>query len=357
MSNSPTALDPTDPLLEGLNPQQAHAVAHRGPALLIVAGAGSGKTAVLTRRIALLLKNREAWPSQILAITFTNKAAAEMRERIEMYIGDESRGMWISTFHSACVRILRNEAERFGFPQAFTIYDSADSKSLVKRILKEFEADSMGLTPGGVLSKMSRLKNELIDVDGFASQANPNDPNEMMFLEVFRRYTQELRRANAFDFDDLIGQTVFLFRAFPEVRALYQRRFRHVFVDEYQDTNKAQYELIHELTRPVKPEHVPVETPPVLYNTEGGIDAATLTVVGDSDQSIYAFRGADIRNILEFRQDFPGTDVVVLEQNYRSTQNILDAANAVIGNNFDTSMSKRLFRIEVRVSASRASPV
>ena len=266
-----------------------------------------------------------------------------MRERIEMYIGDESRGMWISTFHSACVRILRNEAERFGFPQAFTIYDSADSKSLVKRILKEFEADSMGLTPGGVLSKMSRLKNELIDVDGYASQANPNDPNEMMFLEVFRRYTQELRRANAFDFDDLIGQTVFLFRAFPEVRALYQRRFRHVFVDEYQDTNKAQYELIHELTRPVKPEHVPVETPPVLYNTEGGIDAATLTVVGDSDQSIYAFRGADIRNILEFRQDFPGTDVVVLEQNYRSTQNILDAANAVIGNNFDTSMSKRLF--------------
>jgi DNA helicase-2/ATP-dependent DNA helicase PcrA len=300
---------------------------------LIVAGAGSGKTAVLTRRIALLLKNREAWPSQILAITFTNKAAAEMRERIGMYIGEEARGMWISTFHSACVRILRNEAHKFGFPTAFTIYDSADSKSLIKRILKEFDAESMGLTPGGVMSKMSRLKNELIDVDGFASQANPNDPNEMMFLEVFRRYTQELRRANAFDFDDLIGQTVFLFRAFPEVRALYQRRFRHVFVDEYQDTNKAQYELIHELTRPVKPEFVPVETPPVLFNEQGGIDAATLTVVGDSDQSIYAFRGADIRNILEFRQDFPGTEVVVLEQNYRSTQNILDAANGVIGNN------------------------
>ena len=291
MSNSPAALDPAEPLLDGLNPQQARAVTHRGPALLIVAGAGSGKTAVLTRRIALLLKTREAWPSQILAITFTNKAAAEMRERIGMYIGDESRGMWISTFHSACVRILRNEATRFGFPAAFTIYDSADSKSLVKRILKEFEADSMGLTPGGVLSKMSRLKNELIDVDGFASQANPNDPNEMMFLEVFRRYTQELRRANAFDFDDLIGQTVFMFRAFPEVRALYQRRFRHVFVDEYQDTNKAQYELIHELTRPVAPEHAPAETPPVLFNEQGGIDAATLTVVGDSDQSIYAFRG------------------------------------------------------------------
>jgi DNA helicase-2/ATP-dependent DNA helicase PcrA len=343
MSNSPVAIDPAEPLLEGLNPQQAQAVAHRGPALLIVAGAGSGKTAVLTRRIALLLKNREAWPSQILAITFTNKAAAEMRERIATFVGEEARGMWISTFHSACVRILRNEAQKFGFPTAFTIYDSADSKSLVKRILKEFEAESMGLTPGGVLSKMSRLKNELIDVDGFASQANPDDPNEMMFLEVFRRYTQELRRANAFDFDDLIAQTVFLFRAFPDVRALYQRRFRHLFVDEYQDTNKAQYELIHELTRPVRPEHVPAETPPVLYNVEGGIDPATLTVVGDSDQSIYAFRGADIRNILEFRNDFPGTSVVVLEQNYRSTQNILDAANAVIGNNFDTSMSKRLF--------------
>jgi DNA helicase-2/ATP-dependent DNA helicase PcrA len=224
MSNSPAALDPAEPLLDGLNPQQARAVTHRGPALLIVAGAGSGKTAVLTRRIALLLKTREAWPSQILAITFTNKAAAEMRERIGMYIGDESRGMWVSTFHSACVRILRNEAARFGFPAAFTIYDSADSKSLVKRILKEFEADSMGLTPGGVLSKMSRLKNELIDVDGFASQANPNDPNEMMFLEVFRRYTQELRRANAFDFDDLIGLPLAMLRAHPEVADRWQNR-------------------------------------------------------------------------------------------------------------------------------------
>ena len=343
MSDSLFPIDSADPLLEGLNPQQRDAVVHRGPALLIVAGAGSGKTAVLTRRIALLLKNREAWPSQILAITFTNKAAAEMRERIGNYIGDEARGMWISTFHSACVRILRNEAPRFGFPTAFTIYDSADQKSLIKRIIKEFEADSLGLTPGGVSAKMSKLKNELIDPDSYASQINPNDPNEVMFLDIFRRYTDELRRANAFDFDDLISQTVFLFRAFPEIRALYQRRFRHALVDEYQDTNKAQYELIHELTRPVRPEHVPTETPPSLLNESGGIDAATITVVGDSDQSIYAFRGADIRNILEFREDFAGTRVIVLEQNYRSTQNILDAANAVIGNNFDTSMSKKLF--------------
>lgn len=333
----------SEPLLEGLNPAQRAAVAHRGPALLIVAGAGSGKTAVLTRRIALLLKNREAWPSQILAITFTNKAAAEMRERIESFIGDEARGMWISTFHSACVRILRNEAPRFGFPTAFTIYDSADQKSLLKRILKEYEAESLGLTAGGVSSKMSKLKNELIDADAYASRVNPNDPNEVMFLDIFRRYTAELRKANAFDFDDLIAQTVYLFRAFPEIRALYQRRFRHILVDEYQDTNKAQYELIHELTRPVRPEHVPAETAPALLNVNGGIDAATLTVVGDSDQSIYAFRGADIRNILEFREDFPGTETIVLEQNYRSTQTILDAANAVIGNNFDTSMSKKLF--------------
>lgn len=343
-SPAPHGIDPADPLLVGLNPAQLRAVTHRGPALLIVAGAGSGKTSVLTRRTALLLKNREAWPSQILAITFTNKAAAEMRERIGALIGvDEANQMWISTFHSACVRILRREAERFGFSSSFTIYDSADSKSLIKRIIKEYEADTLGLTPGSVMSKMSKLKNELVDCDQFARTVNSDDPNEVMFLEIWRRYTSELRRANAFDFDDLIGQTVFLFRAFPEIRALYQRRFRHLLVDEYQDTNHAQYALIYELTRPVEPEYVTPDTPPKLVEMDGSIKAASLTVVGDSDQSIYAFRGADIRNILEFERDFPGTDVVLLEQNYRSSQNILDAANAVISNNFDTSRAKNLF--------------
>ena len=339
MSDSPLPL--IEPLLEGLNPQQAQAVIHRGPALLIVAGAGTGKTAVLTRRIALLLKNREAWPSQILAITFTNKAASEMRERIAGLVGEEARSMWISTFHSACVRILRNEADRFGFPSSFTIYDTADSKSLIKRILRELDGETLGLTPGGVLGKMSKLKNELIDVEEYSGLVNQNDPNDVLFLEIFRRYTNELRRANAFDFDDLIGQTVYLFKAFPEIRAMYQRRFRHILVDEYQDTNKAQYELVHQLTRAVRPEHLPPETPPVLVNPGGGIDPASVTVVGDSDQSIYAFRGADIRNILEFRDDFPGAETIVLEQNYRSTQNILDAANGVISNNFNSS--KKLF--------------
>ncbi|PTW91228.1 DNA helicase-2/ATP-dependent DNA helicase PcrA [Microbacteriaceae bacterium MWH-Ta3] len=340
---TPSRINPADPLLEGLNPPQLAAVTHRGPALLIVAGAGSGKTAVLTRRIALLLKNREAWPSQILAITFTNKAAAEMRERIGTLVGEDANSMWIATFHSACVRILRREAERFGFPATFTIYDSADSKSLIKRIIKEYEADTLGVTPGSVMSKMSKLKNELVDVDQFARTVNSDDPNEVMFLEIWRKYTSELRRANAFDFDDLIGQTVFLFRAFPEIRALYQRRFRHLLVDEYQDTNHAQYALIHELTRPVEPQYVTPDTPPKLVEMDGSIAPASLTVVGDSDQSIYAFRGADIRNIMEFERDFPGTEVILLEQNYRSTQNILDAANAVIANNFDTARSKNLF--------------
>jgi DNA helicase-2/ATP-dependent DNA helicase PcrA len=330
-----------EPLLEGLNPQQAKAVVYRGSALLIVAGAGTGKTAVLTRRIALLLKNREAWPSQIMAITFTNKAASEMRERIVGLVGEQARAMWISTFHSACVRILRKEADRFGFPSTFTIYDTADSKSLIKRILKELDGETLGLTIGGVLGKISKLKNELIDVEEYSGLVNQNDPNDVLFLEIFRRYTNELRKANAFDFDDLIGQTVYLFKAFPEIRAMYQRRFRHILVDEYQDTNKAQYELVHQLTRAVRPEHLPPETPPVLVNRDGGIDPASVTVVGDSDQSIYAFRGADIRNILEFRDDFPGAETIVLEQNYRSTQNILDAANGVISNNFNSS--KNLF--------------
>ncbi|UYN83360.1 MAG: UvrD-helicase domain-containing protein [Microcella sp.] len=336
------AVTDADPLLDGLNPQQRTAVLSRSQALLIVAGAGSGKTAVLTRRVARLIRDRELWPSQILAITFTNKAAAEMRERVELLVGREAaQGMWISTFHSACVRILRREAEHFGFGAAFTIYDSADSRALIKRIVKEMQADTMGFTVSGVAGKISRLKNELIDAEGYSRQLNPNDPTEVMFLEIFRRYSAELRRANAFDFDDLIAQTVYLFRAFPTVAALYQRRFRHILIDEYQDTNHAQYALIRELTRPVEPQHVPDDTR-VELDSSGGIPGANLTVVGDSDQSIYAFRGADIRNIVEFERDFTGAEVVLLEQNYRSTQTILDAANAVIANNFDR-IAKNLF--------------
>ncbi|MDO9396499.1 MAG: UvrD-helicase domain-containing protein, partial [Herbiconiux sp.] len=322
-----------DELLEGLNPEQREAVVYRGPALLIVAGAGSGKTRVLTHRIASLIKGGEAWPSQILAITFTNKAAAEMRERVGQLLGQVAEGMWISTFHSACVRILRREAENFGFTKSFTIYDSQDSRALIKRIIKDLQADTFGFTVSQVAGKISKLKNELADVETHARQANFSDPQEAMFVEVFRAYTRALREANAFDFDDLIGQTVFLFRAFPQVAEKYQRRFRHILVDEYQDTNHAQYALIRELTRP-----------PASNELSGlpafGGGGASLTVVGDSDQSIYAFRGADIRNIVEFERDFPGASVVLLEQNYRSTQNILSAANAVISNNFDRKDKK-----------------
>ena len=323
-----------DALLSGLNPQQREAVLYRGQSLLIVAGAGSGKTSVLTRRIAGLLSSREAWPSQILAITFTNKAAAEMRERVRALVGESAEGMWISTFHSACVRILRRQAEAMGMKQSFTIYDTADSRALMKRIIKELDADTLGFTVGGALGRISRLKNELTDVEGFARGANLSDPKEAVLLEIFRQYSASLRRANALDFDDIIAETVYLFRAFPEVAALYQKRFRHVLVDEYQDTNHAQYALVRELVRP-----------PAEGTLEGAaLPGASLTVVGDSDQSIYAFRGADIRNIVEFERDFPNSKVILLEQNYRSTQNILDAANAVISNNFDRK-AKNLFTV------------
>ncbi len=334
---------PDEDLLQGLNAQQREAVTYRGQALLIVAGAGSGKTSVLTRRIASLLRGREAWPSQILAITFTNKAAGEMRERVEHLVGDSARGMWISTFHSACVRILRREAEQFGFTKSFTIYDSGDSRALIKRLVKEHEADAFGLTPAATQSKISKLKNELADAESYARSANMSDPAERVFVEVFGAYQRELQKANAFDFDDLIAQTVFLFRAFPQVADVYRRRFRHVLVDEYQDTNHAQYALIHELTRPPGSDAAPLAGSGgmMIFEPEPAAEeGASLTVVGDSDQSIYAFRGADIRNISEFEKDFPGAKVVLLEQNYRSTQNILSAANAVIGHNFDRKDKK-----------------
>ncbi|AGW40750.1 ATP-dependent DNA helicase II [Leifsonia xyli subsp. cynodontis DSM 46306] len=338
-------LNASQRLFDGLNPQQRIAAEYRGQALLIVAGAGSGKTSVLTRRIAGLIESREAWPSEILAITFTNKAANEMRERVEQLLGGRAQGMWISTFHSACVRILRREAETIGKTQSFTIYDSGDSRALLKRIIKELSADALGVTVASAGGRISKLKNELTDLETFARTADLSDPKEVMFVEIFRQYTRELRRANAFDFDDLIVETVFLFRAFPKVAALYQSRFRHILVDEYQDTNHAQYALIRELTMPIAADiadelEANGRAIGKLRDAVGVVPSASLTVVGDSDQSIYAFRGADIRNIVEFERDFPGARVVLLEQNYRSTQNILSAANAVIANNFDRKDKK-----------------
>ena len=336
-------------LLVGLNPPQREAVTYRGPALLIVAGAGSGKTRVLTHRIASLIRNREAWPSQVLAITFTNKAAGEMRERVFRLVGEQrGSGMWISTFHSACVRILRREAEQFGFTRSFTIYDSGDSRALIKRLVKEHEADAYGLTPASVQGRISKLKNELADAESYARQANMSDPSEKTFVDVFADYQRALQRANAFDFDDLIAQTVYLFRAFPQVADVYRRRFRHILVDEYQDTNHSQYALIRELTMPIGSGAEPIASSGgmMIFEPDPVSDPerapASLTVVGDSDQSIYAFRGADIRNITEFERDYPGAKVVLLEQNYRSTQNILSAANAVISHNFDRK-DKRLW--------------
>lgn len=331
-------LDQADPLLAGLNEQQRTAVVSQSKALLIVAGAGSGKTRVLTHRIAHLIRQRIAWPSQILAITFTNKAAAEMRQRVGQLLGEGAESMWVSTFHSACVRILRKEAERFGYVSGFTIYDSADSRALLKRLIKESGAEAYNFTPAAVGNKISRLKNELKTASDYAATARVTDPREAVFVELFSAYEQELRRANAFDFDDLIAQTVYLFRAFPDVAAKYRARFRWVLIDEYQDTNHAQYALVRELTKATPADAIAaLKTPvnPALLTPAGDLPGAALTVVGDSDQSIYAFRGADIRNIVDFESDFSDAEVVKLEQNYRSTQNILDAANAIIAENFD----------------------
>ncbi len=317
-------------LLEGLNAQQVAAVTDRGPALLIVAGAGSGKTKVLTHRIAHLLANKEAWPSQILAITFTNKAANEMKERVHLLLGNVADGMWIKTFHSACLQILRREASRLGHDSNFSVYDTGDTKALIKRLIRESGSDIEGLKPQTVAARISNAKNELKDADDFYSLIDSSNPKDRAIAEIFSQYQAALRKNNAFDFDDLIAETVYLFRSFPDIAAQYQRRFRHVLIDEYQDTNHAQYSLIRELTKPIADLHN--EPDP---NTGELAGPSAITVVGDSDQSIYAFRGADMRNIAEFAKDFPGSKTILLEQNYRSTQNILSAANAVISKNFD----------------------
>ncbi|MCL2454703.1 MAG: DNA helicase PcrA [Micrococcales bacterium] len=316
-----TILSGADALLDGLNPEQREAVLHEGAPLLIVAGAGSGKTRVLAHRIAWLLATGRARPGQVLAITFTNKAAAEMRSRVESLVGPAAQRMWVSTFHSACVRILRREATTLGLRSSFSIYDQADSLRLITLVARELDLDPKKYPPKALAHRISHLKDELVDAEDFARTVTDTASFDAVVAQVYTRYTARLRQAHALDFDDLIMSTVHLLQAFPAVAEHYRRRFRHILVDEYQDTNHAQYALVRELVGPAGGE-TPSDLPP-----------GELTVVGDADQSIYAFRGADIRNIVEFEADYPDARTILLEQNYRSTQTILSAANAVISKN------------------------
>ena len=308
-------VDP-ESLTRGLNDRQREAVTHAGSPLLILAGAGSGKTRVLTHRIAYLLATGRARAGEILAITFTNKAAAEMRERAGALVGDDARRMWVSTFHSACVRLLRYEHEAAGLSSSFTIYDAQDSQRLIQMVLKAMDVDIKRFTPKMVAARISDAKNELIGPARYAETAG-KDPVSRIVAEAYVEYDKRMRASNALDFDDLIMRTVDLLRENPLIAEHYHRRFRHILVDEYQDTNHAQYVLVRAL----------------VGDGKDGVEPAELTVVGDSDQSIYAFRGATIRNIEEFERDFTGARTILLEQNYRSTQNILSAANAVIARN------------------------
>jgi len=305
----------TENLLSELNPAQSAAVAHAGGPLLVVAGAGSGKTRVLTRRIAYLMSARHVAPYQILAITFTNKAAGEMKARVGELVGPVAQSMWVSTFHSACVRILRQEAMRLGYSSSFSIYDSADSLRLITIVAKELNLDSKRYPARQFQAMISNAKNELMGPQDYVNAAS--NQFEQVTADVYTLYQQRLQRANAMDFDDLILKTVEVLQRFPEAKARFRSRFRHVLVDEYQDTNHAQYILVKEL----------------VGSESDGMPPAELCVVGDADQSIYGFRGATIRNILQFELDYPNATTVLLEQNYRSTQNILSAANAVITKN------------------------
>ncbi|MEU2347366.1 DNA helicase PcrA [Modestobacter sp. NPDC049651] len=302
-----------DRMLAGLNGPQRQATVHEGSPLLIVAGAGSGKTRVLTHRIAYLLGARGVQPGEIMAITFTNKAAGEMKERVASLVGPRARAMWVSTFHSMCVRILRAEAGKLGMKSSFTIYDQGDSVRLMTMVARDLDLDSKRYPGRSLANQVSNLKNELVDEESFAPVTAP----EKVLKEAYTLYQRRLREAHAMDFDDLIMTTVHLLQAFPDVAEHYRRRFRHVLVDEYQDTNHAQYVLVREL----------------VGGHGGPVPPAELCVVGDADQSIYAFRGATIRNIDEFERDYPDATTIVLEQNYRSTQRILKAANTVIAKN------------------------
>jgi DNA helicase-2/ATP-dependent DNA helicase PcrA len=300
---------PESPLFEELNPAQREAVAAVDGPVLVVAGAGSGKTRVLTYRVAHLVRDLGVSPYAVLAITFTNRAADEMKQRVARLVGAVSRGMWISTFHSACVRILRRDAPMLGYRSSFSIYDDIDARRLVEACVRDLDLDPKQFPPKGIRAAISNAKNELIDFESFTSQGS--GPYHERVAEVYRLYQQRLLEASAMDFDDLLMVTVELLGAFPQVLAHYQDRFRYLLVDEYQDTNHAQYRLVKMLAEKHR----------------------NVCVVGDSDQSIYGFRGADIRNILDFEQDYPDTRVVVLDRNYRSTQTILDAANGVISHN------------------------
>jgi DNA helicase-2/ATP-dependent DNA helicase PcrA len=323
-----------DDLLADLNPPQRAAVVHEGGPLLIVAGAGSGKTRVLTRRIAYLLGQRHVEPSQILAITFTNKAAGEMKERVAEMVGNRAKLMWVLTFHSACVRILRENAKLLGFTTTFSIYDSADSQRLMTLVCRELDLDPKRYPPRSFNAQVSNLKNELVDYEDFKAKASNHQ--EKTLAEAYEMYQRRLVQANAVDFDDIIMITVNLFQAFPDVAEHYRRRFRHVLVDEYQDTNHAQYTLVRELVGGAVGQQEKRTIDGELVRAASGaadVEPAELVVVGDADQSIYAFRGATIRNIMEFERDYPDAKVILLEQNYRSTQTILNAANAVIARN------------------------
>ncbi|HEX5595084.1 MAG TPA: DNA helicase PcrA [Micromonosporaceae bacterium] len=315
-------------LLAGLNGPQREAVTHSGSPLLIIAGAGSGKTRVLTHRIAYLLAARDVHPGEIIAITFTNKAAGEMKERVAALVGPRARLMWVSTFHSACVRILRAEHAHAGLKSTFSIYDADDSRRLMQLVIRELDLDPKRYSARGLAAQISNLKNELIDPEDYAGRAR--GPNERALAEAYTLYQQRLREAHALDFDDLIMTTVHLLQSHPHVAESYRRRFRHVLVDEYQDTNHAQYVLIKEL---VGGAPAGATDASVAVTGPAALEPAELCVVGDADQSIYAFRGATIRNILEFERDFANARTILLEQNYRSTQTILNAANAVIDHN------------------------